>query len=427
MKKLIILLWILVLLLPACEKFEKKKPNQTDAFNTVTSPIQVSNIQGKALKISAGVGFTCAIVKDQTNNQNAFCWGKNTNGQLGTGSEEHYQSVPAKVLFKNTDGKISPLEEVKAVATANEYACAIYGKDNHVACWGSASHKKLGQAYEKLLTIDPKTQIVNKGFSNVALEIYEDKDTVLTQIKPEQLYAGHDRICVVKGLEQVPYCWGNIRRIEKKIEIDSKGVTKTIPTVIQEDNVIFPKEISTVVDLQDSVENWSDVQHNGLAILSNDTCIISNENLKCLQQKVQMKALLLSANKTGACFLRKTHASHRSKTVSCWTEGEKPKDAFELKDYVLQLTSLHNHSCALLKDSTAYCWGNNEFGQLGNGEQSDEDQGLTKVKDLLPALEISAGATHTCAISQSDGSIWCWGGNGFGQLGPQGPTPDLGY
>ncbi len=75
-----------------------------------------------------------------------------------------------------------------------------------------------------------------------------------------------------------------------------------------------------------------------------------------------------------------------------------------------------SHSCALLSDATASCWGNNHAGQVGMGA------GLTGVSyspvpvvDLTGASDISTGAYHTCAAVS--GSVKCWGLNADLQLG----------
>ncbi|UCG85729.1 MAG: hypothetical protein JSW71_17690 [Gemmatimonadota bacterium] len=73
------------------------------------------------------------------------------------------------------------------------------------------------------------------------------------------------------------------------------------------------------------------------------------------------------------------------------------------------------HTCALLADGTAYCWGWNRYGQLGDGTQTDRFQ-PTPVATSLRFTAISAGAGHTCALT-AEGSAYCWGLNWSGELG----------
>ncbi len=98
-------------------------------------------------------------------------------------------------------------------------------------------------------------------------------------------------------------------------------------------------------------------------------------------------------------------------------------------DPVQQLVAGHNHTCALLASGLIYCWGDNQFGQLGynrtdrlgDGEPVTSF-GYVTVGDL--ATRIAAGGDHTCAILQS-GALRCWGRNDFGQLG-RGNTNKIG-
>jgi hypothetical protein len=74
-----------------------------------------------------------------------------------------------------------------------------------------------------------------------------------------------------------------------------------------------------------------------------------------------------------------------------------------------------SHTCALTSSGLAYCWGGNSHGQLGDG--SNQDRAVpTAVSGGRTFTEISAGRHFTCA-RQADGGVWCWGINSYGQLG----------
>ena len=88
------------------------------------------------------------------------------------------------------------------------------------------------------------------------------------------------------------------------------------------------------------------------------------------------------------------------------------------------ISSGQSHTCAILDDGTVSCWGSNYEGQLGDGTITDR---LTPTQTASlgigrTAVAISSGTYHTCAILD-DGSVSCWGGNSFGQLG-DGTTTD---
>ena len=85
------------------------------------------------------------------------------------------------------------------------------------------------------------------------------------------------------------------------------------------------------------------------------------------------------------------------------------------------------HQCALLQDGTVRCWGLNDYGQLGNGTQTNAAMPVT-VTGLTGVVEVSGGGYHSCARLR-DGTVRCWGRNsgdpndiGGGQLGD--PTLD---
>jgi alpha-tubulin suppressor-like RCC1 family protein len=75
------------------------------------------------------------------------------------------------------------------------------------------------------------------------------------------------------------------------------------------------------------------------------------------------------------------------------------------------------HTCAVLTDGRVFCWGSNSYGQLGNGTLGQGGPTPVQVTGLpKPAKAVSAGESHTCALL-NDGSVWCWGYNVDGEVG----------
>lgn len=79
------------------------------------------------------------------------------------------------------------------------------------------------------------------------------------------------------------------------------------------------------------------------------------------------------------------------------------------------------HTCALTVQGKAYCWGYDEFGELGNGPAPSQKWQPVAVSDPADApgarfTTINAGGEHTCAVT-TQGKAYCWGRGTNGRLG----------
>src|SRR3989339_519727 len=84
------------------------------------------------------------------------------------------------------------------------------------------------------------------------------------------------------------------------------------------------------------------------------------------------------------------------------------------------------HSCGIrANDSRILCWGNGDFGQLGDGSNVTHNVGNPNVTtDVSAYMSISAGDYHTCGIRANDSRVLCWGDSEYGQLGDGQITTD---
>jgi alpha-tubulin suppressor-like RCC1 family protein len=88
-----------------------------------------------------------------------------------------------------------------------------------------------------------------------------------------------------------------------------------------------------------------------------------------------------------------------------------------LPEPVIDAAGTSNSTCALLESGRIMCWGENNFGELGDGTTEDREQPTQVIGlDGVAIVEVVLGNSHTCALS-GDGRVLCWGFNEKGQLG----------
>lgn len=92
-----------------------------------------------------------------------------------------------------------------------------------------------------------------------------------------------------------------------------------------------------------------------------------------------------------------------------------------LTEPAVKVSSGDMHTCAIGESGKAWCWGGIEYdryyGQLGHGNASTGSYEPVEVSGLTDVVDISAGAYHTCSVTE-DGRVWCWGENWWGQSDP---------
>lgn len=101
-----------------------------------------------------------------------------------------------------------------------------------------------------------------------------------------------------------------------------------------------------------------------------------------------------------------------------------------LSDAAVQIAAGAQHSCAIVASGEVFCWGHNEFGQLGLGNsenigdgEGEVGMGLANVAIAGPARKLALGEHHTCVLLANE-TVQCWGRGQFGQHG-HGRVEDL--
>ena len=326
-------------------------------------PSTVGDVQvgGKATKLVAGGSHTCVL----TDAGAVRCWGDGLHGRLGYGSEKSIgdDETPSAIEEIDVGGSVAEL------AAGARHTCALLDT-GRVRCWGNGVDGKLGNA-----------SIVNIGDNESPSLAYglDFGDTV------KQLVAGLRHNCALLASGAV-HCWGDAGAGQL-----GQG------------------------DRQNLGDN-GDLRQAGNVVLGSP-------------------ALAVASGYAHSCAIVKSGA------VRCWGNNRHGQlgqghtetiGARETPDVVqplefaikaMQIVAGARHTCALMDGGQVYCWGSNEYGQLGHGEVGsdalgdDEHPAAVGVVALGgKAAQLAAGAMHTCALLES-GDMRCWGRADFGQLG----------
>jgi alpha-tubulin suppressor-like RCC1 family protein len=110
-------------------------------------------------------------------------------------------------------------------------------------------------------------------------------------------------------------------------------------------------------------------------------------------------------------------------TLSATATGvtEATSAPFDIRLTFATVSAGYGHTCGVTPSGAAYCWGDNQYGQLGDGTTTDRTSPVAVVRGLTFA-SLSVGSYHTCGVTPV-GKAYCWGAGFWGQLG-DGTTTD---
>jgi alpha-tubulin suppressor-like RCC1 family protein len=90
---------------------------------------------------------------------------------------------------------------------------------------------------------------------------------------------------------------------------------------------------------------------------------------------------------------------------------------------VVTASAGYAHSLVQLSNGTLWGWGLSGNNQIGNGTFATHQLSPVQVSGLSGVSSLSAAYYHSLAVRSSDGTVWVWGDNGYGQLGTGNPFP----
>ena len=341
-----------------------------------------------AVAVAAGSYTLCALLDDGS----VKCLGDGS-ALLGQGDRRARGARPADQGDNLPKIDLGTGRTAKALATGNHHACAILDDDS-LKCWGENKTGQLG-----LGDTDPRGD--DPGEMGDSLPRVD----LGTGRKPVAVFAGGRSSCAILDNASLK-CWGenNWGRLGLG-DTDHRGDD--------------PGEMG---DALPAIDLGSSRTAQTVALGTNSICAVLDDSaLKCWGGAGQ--GLLGS----GA-------------TKSLGDQPGEMGDALPSVNLGAGVTATgvsvgDHHVCTLLSGGAVKCFGDNAFGQLGLGDTADRGDGPGEMGAALPELamdgaiatRVSVGFYHSCALIDG-GSVKCWGDNDMGQLGigdnlPRGAAP----
>jgi alpha-tubulin suppressor-like RCC1 family protein len=355
--------------------------------------------------VVAGDTYTCVRKTDGS----VHCWGDNRFGQLGTGDTKS-RPLPTKVEIPGV-GVVKvflPMGDGDLSSDVAVFTCAIT-TDSAMWCWGDNRNGQLGT-----------------GDTNPRLS-----PTPVTMLASNNAKGGNGGgFMCTQSADGAVSCWGKnqagqLGTGDTKDRSTPAAVTLPMPI----DRMATGAAHTCARGSDGSLYCWGSNAYGQLGIGS-----MTSTSKPALVSDLGPRVVRLGAGAGHTC------AYTTDGLVWCWGDNregqlgtgdnvahDKPImiDAQKLSD-VNQIYAGANHSCAVKTDGTLWCWGGNQFGQLGTGDM-DARTSPTQIAPSVLGSSVAtayAGGGHTCAI-KTDGSLWCWGNNAYGQITPTAGTTAL--
>ena len=401
-------------------------------------PVKVLGITD-ATAISLGTSHSCALREGGA----ISCWGRNNDGQLGNGTNDKYV-VPVEVLGITDATAITTSSKVNE--SDREYSCALH-EDGAISCWGHNRYGQLGNGSNaeswvpvKVFGITDATAISLGDESSCALrqtgaiscwgnnrygqlgDGTEEDSLVPVQVvgitDATAITTSSEHSCALHQTGTIS-CWGR----DSTVPVQVAGITDATA-------ITTGYKLSCALHQTGAISCWG---NNWSGQLGNRTVGSSSSSVPAQVSGIA-DATAITTGRGHSCAL------HEGGAISCWGHNDEgqlgngtyghfssavPAQVANVADATAITTGgswdrdrSAGHSCALHQTGTISCWGNNWSGQLGNGQSGREASSSipVQVEGITDATAITTGEYHSCALHE-DGTISCWGSNGWGQLG----------
>ncbi len=325
----------------------------------------------------AGGNHTCGITSTGT----AWCWGSNHWGELGNGSNSLTSPTPAAVTLP------AGVSGFARLALGFSHSCALTAT-SAVYCWGADDFYQLG--YEDPQADSPVPVAVNVGISGS--------------------FTGFDALgahsCVVNTAGAV-YCWGDLGAPQAGFASVTAGGLHHCGITTGGVAQCWGQNVYGQLGDGSKIDSWlAPVAVSLPAGVTGFTTVEAGGHFSCA----------LTSAGAAYCWGHNIQGQLGS-NVGLASEVPVPV-SLPAGVSLVSLAVGPVHACGLTATGSAYCWGDNTYGQLGDGTTTTSP---TPVAVSLPAgvtgfASLSAGSMHTCGVA-STGAGYCWGKNDFGQLG----------
>jgi len=394
--------------------------------------------------IAAGMYFSVAI----DNENNLWAWGHNFWGQLGNGdTSRRTHNIPVKTV-----------ENITSIATGYAHVLAL-NIDNELLVWGYNANGQLGLGEERRyivyepvpLTLMQNVEYISAGHEHslaitLGGQLYAwgvnsagqlGDGTQVTRFSPvpivssvQSVSGGGAHTLAIKTDGSL-WAWG----FNTHHQIGNNSILQqTEPFPIREEyrfsSVSAGIRHSLAICVEGNIFSWGDNQFGQVYPTYNSRFI--TEPIK--PSLLDSARIIATSIGDGPSIIVDGHGNLWEWGVSQFSEELEISEESENLNYrplYLDFESIPipmqifpptreviisaglNHSLVRETDGTLWAWGNNHFGQLGDGTNVSRSN---PIKILDSVVYVVTGTSHSMAI-RDDGSLWAWGYNSFGQLG----------